>query len=219
MIIMEAKTKRCSKCKQWLALSNFNKRATGKDSLRSWCRQCHQQEYYQNHHQEYCQTVNGRLHYCFNDMQQRCNNSKHTDYANYGGRGIKNLMMWPEFFYYITVTLGYDTHNKLKNLTIDRIDVNGDYEIKNLRIATRSQQCMNMRKRQTWGGQACSSRFKGVIWSKRSKKWQVQLTKDGKPHFLGYFNDEIRAARAYDTKAEELFGEFACTNAMLGLYD
>lgn len=119
----------------------------------------------------------------------------------------------------MTVTLGYDTIEKLEKLTIDRKDVNGHYESSNLRIATRSQQQMNKRKPKTHHGRPCSSQFKGVMRDKQRKKWHAKIRKNGKTYFLGYFIDETEAALAYDQKAIELFGEFACTNAMLGLYD
>ena len=42
------------------------------------------------------------------------------------------------------------------------------------------------------------SRFVGVSWNKREKKWQVQVTDMGKKKFLGYYDDETAAARAFD---------------------
>ena len=43
-----------------------------------------------------------------------------------------------------------------------------------------------------------SPRYRGVGWNKRGKKWQVRITVNGKMKSLGYFADEIAAARAYD---------------------
>ncbi len=60
--------------------------------------------------------------------------------------------------------------------------------------------------------------FKGVTWQDR-KYWRVQLKCRGVRYHVGYFSTAVDAARAYDAKAIELFGEFARTNAMLGLLD
>jgi len=57
----------------------------------------------------------------------------------------------------------------------------------------------------------------GVSWNKHKKQWVSRVIRDGKAYQLGYFEDEISAARAYDAKAKELFGEYSCTNEMLGL--
>ena len=44
-----------------------------------------------------------------------------------------------------------------------------------------------------------SSRFWGVTWDRRRKKWQARYTDaDGKDHHVGYFDDEEEAARAHD---------------------
>jgi hypothetical protein len=48
------------------------------------------------------------------------------------------------------------------------------------------------------------SAFTGVTWNKRSKKWQAQIKKDGKPTNLGYFDDEEEAARKFDEVAATL---------------
>ena len=77
----------------------------------------------------------------------------------------------------------------------------------NLRICTIRQ---NARNRQARTG--CSSGYKGVYWSKRYKKWRARISFECRRIHLGNFFDEIKAALAYDDKAAELFGEFACLN-------
>lgn len=57
-----------------------------------------------------------------------------------------------------------------------------------------------------------TSQYKGVCWHKRQKKWRVQIRFEGTDIYLGVFTSEIEAAKAYDKKAVELFGDFAKTN-------
>jgi hypothetical protein len=57
-----------------------------------------------------------------------------------------------------------------------------------------------------------SSQFKGVGYSKDRGKWFAKIYFEGLRIWLGYFDDEAEAARAYDHKAVELFGEFAYVN-------
>jgi hypothetical protein len=83
-----------------------------------------------------------------------------------------------------------------------------DNRIENLRIATPLQNSWNMLKQ----NRNCTSKYKGVIWVKGKKKWRAKLTFAGRPVFIGYFDDEKEAAKAYDAKARELFGEFAWLN-------
>ena len=60
-----------------------------------------------------------------------------------------------------------------------------------------------------------ASQFKGV--TSRSGTFIAQIFADGKKLYLGSFTDPVLAARAYDSEAASRFGEFAKTNAMLGL--
>ncbi|ASN71810.1 putative homing endonuclease [uncultured Caudovirales phage] len=55
-------------------------------------------------------------------------------------------------------------------------------------------------------------KYKGTSWLKRDKCWVAIILNDSKPITLGYFDNEIEAARAYDQKAIELFGDKAILN-------
>lgn len=84
-----------------------------------------------------------RLYTTWTNMKQRCYNSNHEAYPNYGGRGIAVCSEWKDdfqAFYDWAINNGYaDT------LTIDRIDVNGNYEPNNCRFTTYKQQDRNKR--------------------------------------------------------------------------
>ena len=64
---------------------------------------------------------------------------------------------------------------------------------------------------------SATSRFKGVSWSRGMQQWLAHIAPKGKAIHLGYFPNEIDAARAYDRAAVKHFGKYACTNVMLGL--
>jgi len=52
----------------------------------------------------------------------------------------------------------------------------------------------------------------GISWHKARKKWRARIKRDGKEFHLGLFENEGEAAEAYNRKAQELFGDFACLN-------
>lgn len=92
-------------------------------------------------------------------------------------------------------------------MVVDHINGNGlDNRKANLRPATMMQNSWNRRTRRG------KNRFKGVTWEKGVKKWRAVLAHSGKYTTLGYFTDEIEAAKAYDEAAKKYQGEFAVLN-------
>lgn len=77
----------------------------------------------------------------------------------------------------------------------------------NLRPATKSRNAQN-----SVGQQGTTSQFKGVSWHRLSQSWLAQIRKNGTGRYLGLFDDEQDAARAYNAAARRLFGEFARLN-------
>jgi hypothetical protein len=76
-----------------------------------------------------------------------------------------------------------------------------------LRTCNKSQNGMNRK-----ANKISSSSFKGVYFHKLSNKWNAQIMLNGKNQSLGLFLKEEEAAKAYDAKATEIFGEFALLN-------
>lgn len=91
--------------------------------------------------------------------------------------------------------------NAEKGVMIDHINGNElDNRKCNLRLCTNSQNQMNAKKQSN-----SSSEYKGVT---KNKPWRASIGSKT----IGHFNTEIEAAEAYDSKAKELYGEFANIN-------
>lgn len=99
-------------------------------------------------------------------------------------------------------------HGDFPEDQIDHINrIKDDNRLVNLRACTRSENLANQGKNAN-----NSSGHKGVCWHRAEKKWRATIGFEGRLVQLGQFSNKEDAARAYNEKASELFGDFACLN-------
>lgn len=88
---------------------------------------------------------------------------------------------------------------------IDHIDGSRlNNAIANLREATNAQNNWNKRKQVN-----NKSGFKGVSWSSTAGKWWAQINREGRHYNLGYYDCPAEAAKAYQSAAERIHGDYA----------
>lgn len=125
------------------------------------------------------------------NMIDRCTNPKNKTYDYYGGRGIKVCPEWMDketgvvSFCEWALANGYS-----EGMTIDRIDVNGDYEPGNCRWVTMEVQCRNRRPKSNKTG------IPGVA-KLASGRFQAVITIKGKRTSLGAYDTAEQAGEAY----------------------
>ena len=134
--------------------------------------------------------------YVWRDMKSRCNNPNHKSYHNYGGRGITICDQWSKFenFY---ADMG---DRPTQNHSIDRRDNDGNYEPKNCRWATATEQGRNQRlKKGNKSGTA-------GVHQRPDGKWIASIKFEGKQIHL-YHGDDFFEARSRRKSAENQYWE------------
>jgi hypothetical protein len=136
----------------------------------------------------------------YNWYATRCKNTyyaQRNERANDGRRKQKHIKMHRQIM------------GAKDNELIDHQNHNGlDNRQSNLRIATAAENGFNRQKTTA----LCTSRFKGVCRDKKADCWRAQGKHNGKQLIIGYFDNEIEAAKAYDEWAKKKFGQFAALN-------
>ena len=133
---------------------------------------------------------NTRLYTIWGNIKARILNPKNERYNDYGGRGITICEEWLDIhnFYNWAIQNGYSDE-----LSIDRIDNDGNYEPSNCRWTTQTIQCRNQRIQTN-----NTSGYKGVSYNKRANKYKAQVKVNYKNIYLGIFPTAVEAAIAYN---------------------
>lgn len=88
----------------------------------------------------------------------------------------------------------------LNGFVADHIDNNKlNNRLDNLQIITHRKNCSKDQKNR-------SSKYTGVTWNKRDKRWKSCIRIDGKQKYLGYFKNEYKAHLAYQKELNLHFG-------------
>ena len=133
-----------------------------------------------------------RLYNIWADIKTRILNPKNKRYSDYGGRGIDICEEWKNDFmpfYDWAMSNGYSDE-----LTIDRIDNNGNYEPSNCRWVGDTIQARNKRIRKD-----NTSGFKGVSYSKKTDRYRAKICVNSKQIHLGVFPTAVEGVIAYNS--------------------
>ena len=127
-------------------------------------------------------TEYSRLHQAYKDIKNRCYNQNSKSYKSYGMRGITICQEWQNDFYAFRDWAMVNGH--ADDLTLDRINVNGNYEPNNCRWITVKEQNNNRRNNRivTYNGETMTlhelwERYTDVpyktLWSRVNAGWTI----------------------------------------------
>lgn len=128
-------------------------------------------------------------------MRHRCNCKKSRVYKYYGGRGIKICSRWKSFDNFIK-DMGFRPSS---SHSLDRINVNGDYEPSNCRWASSLTQILNRREIKNPNG------FRGI--RRKHNVYQARITVNYREIYLGTFktlDEAIKARKEAEVKYERV---------------
>lgn len=91
--------------------------------------------------------------------------------------------------------LNFNTKDKL---VVDHINnIRSDNRLENLQIITNRENCSKDKKKGT-------SKYIGVSWQTKEKRWRAAIRINSKTKYLGLFEDEMEASKAYQRELEKL---------------
>jgi len=132
------------------------------------------------------------LYFTWKKMKQRCYNIKDKAYKYYGGRGIIICDEWlNEFETFKKWALGNGYQD---NLSIDRINNDGNYEPNNCRWTIKEVQARNTRKIMATN----LSGYRGVSFVNRDNIWIATISVNNKKIYIGRSKEKLECAKMYD---------------------
>lgn len=128
-------------------------------------------------------------------MKGRCDNKKFHQFSDYGGRGITYDERWKIFENFYT-----DMGDCPNGYTLDRIDVNGDYNKENCKWSSRQEQSYRQRlsKRNKSG--------RSGVYQTKSNKWSAEIRYNRNKIHLGTFDTYELACNARSNAELKYFG-------------
>jgi hypothetical protein len=139
---------------------------------------------------------------CYEKIKSRCYSKTAKDYKHYGGRGIKVCDRWLNSFESFLDDMGNRPSSKH---SIDRIDVNGNYELSNCRWATQDVQMQNTSRKHKHGYRGVYKKMLKGVWN---GYYEVVIS----TKYLGFTRNIKEAAEIYDKAALIKYKEFANLN-------
>lgn len=135
--------------------------------------------------------AHARLYKIYHGMLNRCYLKTTIHFHNYGGRGITVCDEWKENY---EVFRNWALNNGYQdNLTIDRKNVNGNYEPENCQWLSQ-----HLQQRNKQAVPNCSSKYVGVSRCKGTNFWLSYVKINRKMKSLGRFPSELEAAKTRD---------------------
>ena len=119
-------------------------------------------------------------------IKARCYNQNNNKYGDYGGRGIKMCDRWVDSFETFLNDMG---EKPTPDHSIERDNVDGNYEPSNCRWATWEEQCRNKRVVNKLG-------IPGVYWDKSRNNYRVTISIGGKSKTVGRYEELTDAVRS-----------------------
>ena len=138
----------------------------------------------------------------YHAMLDRCYKSDRASYEHYGGRGITVCDRWLEPYPRGLLNFLEDMGECPDGMSLDRIDVNGNYCKENCRWATNSEQSFNRRTLK-----ANTSGKTGIRLHKHSGLWHARISVNYKEISLGYYADFNLAVKAREAAELKYYGE------------
>lgn len=145
-------------------------------------------------------------------MMHRCYNKNRACWERYGGKGIivseaRWLKESPEGYLNFLEDMG----QRPENTTLDRVDSEGNYCKENCRWSDKRTQAYNTKRVKNKGN---TSVYRGVCLGRGIKNpWVARIGNGlGGYEWLGSFGTELEAAKAYNQRAVEIYGENAILN-------
>lgn len=140
-----------------------------------------------------------RLYQCWADMKQRCDNPHNPFYNRYGGRWITYCLEWTDFEPFMDWAL---SNGYRDDLTLDRIDNDGNYCPENCKWSTQAEQAANKtQKPNKFGYTGIHERiYKG------KHSYIANVTRNHKFYYIGIYKTPYEAHCARESFIKERFG-------------